>query len=81
MLVATGSGATATWAVAAPAVWLLPRSFQQVNVQVAVGKLVQRMTGGPGQVVVVRAGPQVLRLPGPPQAAALKQRFGAAARR
>jgi len=77
VLVATGSGATATWAVAAPAVWLLPRSFQQVNMQVAVGKLVQRMTGGPGRVVVVGRGPRFF-LPGPHPAAALKQGFGAA---
>jgi signal transduction histidine kinase len=80
VLVATGSGATATWAVAAPAVWLLPRSFQQVNVQVAVGKLVQRMTGGPGRIVVSGHSPRFY-MAGPPPLAALKQRFGAASSR
>jgi signal transduction histidine kinase len=80
VLVATGAGATAAWAVAAPAVWLLPRSFQRVDVQVAVGKLMQRMAGGPAQIAVSGRGPRFY-VAGPPPIAALKQRFGAAASR
>jgi len=90
VLVATGSGTTATWAVAAPAVWLLPPSFRRVDIQVAMGKLVQRMGGGPAQITVsgqgAAAGPgQAVTIgPGgrfflpPPPPGAVKRGFRAA---
>jgi signal transduction histidine kinase len=80
VLVAAGSGATASWVVAAPAVWLLPPSLQQAKLQVAVGKMVERITAGPAgkRVTVTGPGSSVHMLPGLPKAAILKQRFGAA---
>jgi signal transduction histidine kinase len=78
VLVATGSGATASWAVAAPAFWLLPRSVPQANLQIAVGKVVQGLAGGPARtkVPVPLPGAGFSVIPGLPRAAILRQRFG-----
>ena len=77
VLVATGSGATASWVVAAPAFWLLPRSVPQAKLQIAVGKVVQGLAGGPRTRVYVPApGTRFPVMPGPPKAAILRQRFG-----
>jgi signal transduction histidine kinase len=80
VLVATGSGATASWVVAAPAFWLLPRSLPQAKLQIAVGKVVQGLGGGPAhtKVYVPPPGARFPGIPGLPKAAILHQRIGAA---
>jgi signal transduction histidine kinase len=80
VLVATGSGGTATWVVAAPAFWFVPRAVPQANFQIAVGKVVQGLTGGSArtQVYVPAPGGRFTAVPGPPKAAILRQRFGGA---
>jgi signal transduction histidine kinase len=80
VLVATGSGATASWVVAAPAFWLVPSSLPQAKLQIAVGKVVQRMAGGPARTHVYVSAPGA-RFPGAPglaKTAILKQRSGGA---